>query len=107
MIGKKNLSKQEIIDHIKTLNPHVIDDKSILNVKKYLLFRNINILFDPQSNNYDSLLNIPMYQVTVESGIKLDREIIELTKKIEEYEKSSIYKIWKHDLMDLQSAIAN
>lgn len=107
MIGKKNLSKQEIIDHIKTLNPHVIDDKSILNVKKYLLFKNINILFDPKSNNYDSLLNVPMYQVTVESGIKLDREIIDLTKKIEEYEKSSIYKIWKDDLLDLQSAIAN
>lgn len=105
MIGKKNLSKQEIIDHIKTLNPHVIDDKSILNVRKYLLFNDINILFDPKSNNFNSLLNIPMYQVTVETGINLDREILELKKKIEKYEKSTIYDLWKADLIELKSSI--
>lgn len=57
-------------------------------------------------NNYDYLLNMPIYSLTLEKIEKLESQVIEKTNELNYYLSKSNKELWKLDLIELQEFLS-
>jgi len=77
--------------HILIMNKKLKEIEEKLEERKY----------ERYENNYNYLLQMPIYQLTAERKENLEKEVAKLKDEIEKLEKTSIIQIWENELLIL------
>ena len=83
---------------IDVIEGHImIMNKKMKEVEEQLITRD----YIKYEDSYNYLLQMPIYQLTMEKKEKLEKEVEILKKEIDELREMSIMEIWKKELMEL------